>query len=253
MADHGRTILILGGTAEARELATELVAAGVDVLTSLAGRVSEPALPAGRVRIGGFGGADGLSTFLAEQQIAAVVDATHPFAVRIGSNAATAVARTGTPLLRLERRGWRDHPLAGTWTWVPDANAAVAAADWAQRPFLTTGWQSLEAFFTWSDRAAAVRLVEPPTLVLPAAWTLIISRGPYRQENEVLLMLEYRLDALITKDSGGSHTAAKLDAAAELGIPVVVIERPQRPDTPATTNMAEVLEWCLRRGGRPPG
>lgn len=239
-----KTVLILGGTAEARELAAELVGSGVDVLTSLAGRVREPARPSGRLRIGGFGGVDGLSAFLTEQQIAAVVDATHPFAAKIGSNASAAATRTGTPLLRLERPGWVDHPLARTWTWVPDAAGAIAAAATARHPFLTTGRRSAEAFLPWADRAAVIRLVDPPGFPLPAAWTLIIARGPYRYEDELQLMIEFRVDALITKDSGGTHTVAKLEAAAELGVPVVIIERPARPAGSATTGVAGAVDWC---------
>jgi precorrin-6A/cobalt-precorrin-6A reductase len=218
---------------------------GVDVLTSLAGRVREPALPVGRVRIGGFGGPDGLAAFLTEQRIAAVVDATHPFAARIGSNVAVAAARTGTPLLRLERPGWADHPLAPSWTWVPDVEGALAAADHATHPFLTTGRQWLESFLPWSDRAATVRLVDPPAFPLPAIWTLIISRGPYRFEDELQLMIEFRVDALITKDSGGAHTVAKLEAAGELGSPVVIIQRPERPTGATAISVGEAVDWCV--------
>ena len=156
------TILILGGTSEARELAAALVASGADVISSLAGRVSRPALPAGRVRVGGFGGVDGLVDYLRAGKITAVVDATHPFAAQISANAAAATALAGVPLLRLERPGWRDHPQAGSWTWVADAAAARAAAEAARRPFLTTGRQSLEAFLPWADRRAIVRVVDPP-------------------------------------------------------------------------------------------
>jgi precorrin-6A/cobalt-precorrin-6A reductase len=242
------TILILGGTAEARELAAALVTAGEEVLTSLAGRVSKPALPAGRLRIGGFGGADGLAAFLTANRIGALVDATHPFAARISANAAAAATRTGTPLLRLERPGWADHPLAGAWTWVPDAPAGMLAARTARHPFLTTGRQSLEAFLRWDDRPAVVRVVEPPAFALPAVWTMIISRGPYRYNQERQLMIDHAVDALVTKDSGGAHTVAKLGAASDLGIPVVVIQRPPpvAGGTPATT-VEQALAWVQAR------
>ena len=148
-------ILVLGGTAEARSLAAALVDRGVDVLSSLAGRVSNPALPVGPVRIGGFGGAGGLATFLRRHGVAAVVDATHPFAARISANAAVAAADTDTPLIRLVRPSWRDHPDAACWTWVESTPAVMAAAPGAQRPFLTTGRQSLSEFLPWSDRQVA--------------------------------------------------------------------------------------------------
>ena len=238
------TILILGGTSEARALAAELVRAGWDVLTSLAGRVGEPALPAGWVRIGGFGGVAGLAAFLRDEGITAMVDATHPFAVRIGANAAAAAEQTGVPLLRLERPGWADHPRAGRWTWAADADAARDAALPYDRPFLTTGRQSLRTFLGWADRHALVRVVDPPEIDVPARWTVITARGPYSYADERRLMVDFGVDVLLTKDSGGSHTAAKLDAAGDLGIPVVVIARPARPTgVPTVSSVADVVAW----------
>ena len=237
------TILILGGTAEARELASALVATGADVLTSLAGRVSKPGVSPGRVRIGGFGGVDGLSAFLTDHKITAVVDATHPFAAQISSNAAAAAAGTGTPLLRLERPSWADHPLAAGWTWVPDAQAAILAADDAHRPFLSTGRQSLATFLRWTDRAAVVRVVDPPTVALPPTWTVIISRGPYWFEKERQLLIDQRIDTLITKDSGGTSTVAKLEAAHDLAIPVVIIRRPRPAGGTVVRAVDQAVTW----------
>ena len=221
------TVLLLGGTGEARALAGLLVADGVDVLSSLAGRVSRPALPAGRVRVGGFGGVDGLATFLVEHRVAVLVDATHPFAATISANAALACARTDTPLLRLARPGWSTHPDAVAWTWVDDVTGALGVP--GDRPVLTTGRQSLAAFLPWADRAVLARVVDPPELALPATWRLVRSRGPYDLPGERALLGEHRADLLVTKDSGGEHTAAKLDAARELGVPVVVVRRPPGP------------------------
>jgi precorrin-6A/cobalt-precorrin-6A reductase len=237
-------ILILGGTAEARQLAAALVADGPVVITSLAGRVNSPNLPPGGVRVGGFGGAAGLADYLRRQQIAAVVDATHPFAATISANAQQAANRTSTPLVRLERPGWRDHPRSGSWTWVADGPAARAAADVACRPFLTTGRQSLPDFHPWATREVLVRLVDPPTIPLPQRWTLIMSRGPYSYAGERQVLTDHGIDVLITKDSGGAHTVAKLDAAGDLGIPVVIIARPDRPQVPYLGTVAEVLAWC---------
>jgi precorrin-6A/cobalt-precorrin-6A reductase len=241
------TILILGGTAEARQLATALVTDRVDVISSLAGRVSAPSLPSGRVRIGGFGGADGLAEYLRDQQISAVVDATHPFAATISQNALQAAHRTGTPLVRLERPGWREHPTASSWTWVPNAAVARAVADAASRPFLTTGRQSLPDFQPWATRDVLVRLVEPPTDPLPQRWILIMSRGPYSYAGERDIFTTHGIDVLITKDSGGAHTVAKLDAAGDLGIPVVIIARPERGPAPCMATVAEAIAWCRSR------
>jgi len=241
------TILILGGTAEARALAAGLVADQIPVVSSLAGRVSRPTLPAGGVRVGGFGGAAGLASYLTEHRIAAVVDATHPFAAQISANAAAAAAQTRTPLVRLERPSWREHPNAGEWTWVPDVAAARDAADAWPRPFVTTGRQSLEAFLPWADREVLVRVVDPPTFAVPEHWTLIRSRGPYDLAAERELMTGWRVGILLTKDSGGQHTAAKLEAAAELGVPVVVVQCPPRPaGVPAVRTVAAIRAQLSR-------
>lgn len=233
-------VLVLGGTGEARELAARLHADGVAVVSSLAGRVSRPALPDGEVRTGGFGGPQGLAAYLREARITVVVDATHPFAARISASAARAAELTGVPLLRLQRPGWRQHPDAGCWSWVADAAAARRAASDAARPFLTTGRQSLPEFAVWVDRDVLARVVDPPDQPLPPRWTVLLARGPYERVAERTLMSRHRVDCLLTKDSGGPLTAAKLDAAADLAIPVVVIERPAPP--PGVPLVATVTE-----------
>jgi precorrin-6A/cobalt-precorrin-6A reductase len=235
----------LGGTAEARQLAAALVANGVDVISSLAGRVSAPSLPPGRVRVGGFGGVDGLADYLRHEHASAMVDATHPFATTISHNAHHAAALTGTPLVRLERPGWREHPRSDSWTWVADAAAAArAAAESALRPFLTTGRQSLPDFLPWADRNVLVRLVDPPIDPLPGRWVLIMSRGPYSYAGERRILTEHAIDVLVTKDSGGAHTVAKLDAASDLGIPVVIIARPKPALVPQLETVSEAVAWC---------
>ena len=173
------TIVILGGTAEARQLAAALVGAGIDVMSTLAGRVKSPQLPVGRVRTGGFGGVDGLADFLRAQQASAVVDATHPFAATISANAQQAAGLNDMALIRLERPGWSEHPRAGSWTWVPDTAAARAAADSACRPFLTTGRQSLPDFGSWAVREVVGRPVEPPPTPIPPRGALKTERGAY--------------------------------------------------------------------------
>ena len=245
------TILVLGGTAEARSLARALVDDGLPLVSSLAGRVAAPALPVGEVRIGGFGGPEGLRRFLEQRQITAVVDATHPFAAQMSRHAVLAATAVGCPLLRLARPGWSDHPDASRWTWVADAAAAVVAGASARRPFLTTGRQSLESFLPWADRQALVRVVELPTFVLPEPWRVVRSRGPYAYPTECGLMEEHRVDLLVTKDSGGSYTQAKLAVAADLGVPVVVIRRPaETAETPSAATVTEARAW-LRRVSSP--
>jgi precorrin-6A/cobalt-precorrin-6A reductase len=253
--EHTTPVLILGGTAEARALATALVGAGRPVISSLAGRVRDPALPLGEVRIGGFStatltGAEGLAAYLSEHHVGAVVDATHPFAATISANAVDATARAGPPLLRLQRPGWRDHPDADRWTWVDSVDEAVSAGAGARRPFLTTGRQSLDRFLPWADQDVTVRVVDPPEFALPERWRLVRSRGPYAYASERALLTEAGTDLLVTKDSGGTHTAAKLDAARDLGVRVLVIERPASPaGVPVVGSVAASLTWLQRQVG----
>jgi precorrin-6A/cobalt-precorrin-6A reductase len=237
-------VLILGGTAEARALATSLHDAGVDIVSSLAGRVARPRLPAGAVRLGGFGGPDALAAWLREHGIAAVVDATHPFAQRISASAAHAAARTGTPLLRLERPGWTPGA-ADRWRWVDDLDRAAraVAGSGARRVFITSGRQGLEAFAAL-DAWCLIRCVDPPAVRLPRAREIILGRGPYTLDGERDLLRSHAIDLLVTKDSGGAHTAPKLRAAREAGIEVVIVRRPPRPETPRVTDVAHAAAWA---------
>ncbi|WP_338751405.1 cobalt-precorrin-6A reductase [Janibacter alittae] len=243
-------VLLLGGTAEARDLAGRLEARGVPITSSLAGRVSAPRLPVGPVRTGGFGGVGGLVEWIIGQDVTAVVDATHPFAGTMGAHAAQACARADVPLLRLARPGWAGHPDAADWTWVQGHLAAREAADaLGGTPFVTTGRQTLHHHLSaWADRDLLVRLVEPPQDPLPPAWTVLRSRGPFDVAGEEALMRGHRVGVLLTKDSGGGFTAAKLTAARTLGIPVVVVARPARAEgVEQVSDAGAAAEWVLSR------
>ena len=238
-------VLVLGGTGEARVLAAALSRDGVRVISSLAGRVERPRLPEGEVRIGGFGGPDGLARWLLEHRIAAVVDATHPFAERISGSAALACERAGLPLLRLERPGWCERE-GDDWHWADDTHAAAAAISaLGGRVFLTTGRQGLAAF---ADVPAwfLVRCIDPPEPPLPRQCEVVLDRGPYTIEGELALIDRHGIDLLVTKDSGGQLTEAKLAAARARSLPVLVIRRPARPDLPTVRDVAGAIEWLRR-------
>ncbi|MDH2424873.1 cobalt-precorrin-6A reductase [Sphaerisporangium sp. TRM90804] len=224
-----RRVLILGGTAEARALAAELAGPGVHVVSSLAGRVSDPRLPVGEVREGGFGGPDGLAAWLTARRVDALVDATHPFASRMTASAAEAARRTGVPLLVLRRPGWREGP-GDEWRRVPSLEAAAELLTAPARVFLTTGRRSLQVFAGRPGVWLLARSVDPPEPPVPAGVHVLLDRGPYTVEGERALIREYRLDVLVTKDSGGAMTTAKLVAARELGLPVIMVDRPPLPE-----------------------
>ncbi|MFF7277764.1 cobalt-precorrin-6A reductase [Streptomyces griseorubiginosus] len=223
-------VLILGGTTEARELAAVLAGRpGVRVTTSLAGRVARPGAIAGEVRVGGFGGAEGLADWLREEHVDALVDATHPFARAITANAARAAAVTGVPSLVLRRPGWRPGP-RDRWHLVDSlAEAAESLPGLGRRVFLTTGRMELAAFAHLTDLHFVVRSVEPPEAPMPPHTEVILARGPFTVADESALLHDHRIDVLVTKDSGGAATAAKLTAARELSLPVVVVRRPPLP------------------------
>jgi precorrin-6A/cobalt-precorrin-6A reductase len=240
-------ILLLGGTAEARQVAAWSAGEpGLEVVSSLAGRTVEARLPEGAVRSGGFGGVDGLVDWLKQHEVDAVVDATHPFAATMTGHAAEAARLTGVPLLVLRRAGWREQ-VGDRWLWVDSADeAARALAGLGSRAFLTIGRQGLGKFAD-AGLWMIARCVDPPQPT-PSWCELILDRGPYEVVAELELLRHHHIDVLVTKDSGGSMTSAKLEAARELGIPVVVIRRPALPPgVAAVESAAQVVEWIRHR------
>ncbi len=236
-----RPVLILGGTAEARALAKALVDAGVRVVSSLAGRVRDPALPVGEVRVGGFGGAAGLAAWVRDHDVAAVVDATHPFASTMTAHAVDACAATGVELVVLRRPGWPPEP---DWIWAGSVPAAAALLpSLGKRAFLTTGRTSLAAF-AGLDLEFLVRCVDPPTGPLPHCVHVLLDRGPFTVDGERALLRDHGIDVLVTKDSGGSLTSAKLAAAQVEGVQVLVV---RRPPLPAGVDAVDTVDAALAR------
>jgi precorrin-6A/cobalt-precorrin-6A reductase len=236
-------LLILGGTGEALSLARHLAhRADLAIVSSLAGRVAAPTLPPGTVRIGGFGGVDGLAAYLAAERIGAVVDATHPFAARMSVHAAEACRRAGVPLLAFVRPAWA--PGSGD-RWQPVADMAAAAALCRGRVFLTVGRQEL-AWFAGSDAWFLIRSIDPPDGPLPQAHELVLARGPFGLADEIDLMRAHRIDMIVSKNSGGPATYAKIEAARALGLPVVMVERPARPAADEARSLDEVGAWLDR-------
>lgn len=234
--------LILGGTAEARQLAAELVAAGWFVTSSLAGRVSEPKLPVGFVRVGGFGGPAGLARWLISDATEVIIDATHPYAERISESAAEAARATGIPLIALHRPAWQ-RQTGDNWIEVASmAEAAAVVADRFYSPFLTIGRQQLAAFAGDSRGRYVIRCVEKPAPPLPRNRVVVLDRGPFDVAAERKIMRDYAVDCVVTKNSGGQATYAKIQAARDLKKPVVMVQRPPLPGADIATVVNSVSE-----------
>ncbi|MCV7092669.1 cobalt-precorrin-6A reductase [Mycobacterium interjectum] len=234
-------ILLLGGTSEARALAQTLHPQ-IDIVSSLAGRVPDPALPVGPVRIGGFGGVDGLRRWLRDERIGAVVDATHPFAATMTAHAAEACAELRIPHLVLARPAWTP---GDAIVVASDVEAAETVGKQRySRVFLTTGRSGVKAFAESGAWFLIRAVIAPDPAFLPRRHRLLLSRGPYRYDGELSLLREHRIDALVTKNSGGAMTRAKLDAAAAQGIPVVMVARPPLPPgVTAVGTIDEAAKW----------
>ena len=236
-------ILILGGTTEARELAARLAGEpGYQTTLSLAGRTASPAEQPAPVRIGGFGGADGLAEHLRTEDIDLLVDATHPFAVRISANAAEAAQAASLPLLALRRPGW-ERAEGDRWTEVDTVAEAVAALGArARRVLVTLGRQELVPLEAFPHHFYLIRSVDPvePPLGLPNAEHLL-ARGPFAEDDERQLLRDHRIDAILSKNSGGAATYGKIAAARGLGIEVVMVGRPAMPEAATVATVDEAV------------
>jgi precorrin-6A/cobalt-precorrin-6A reductase len=232
--NHTKRILILGGTSEAAQLATRLGGRpGVTIISSLAGRVSQPNMPQGIVRIGGFGGVDGLTSYLAQESIDVVIDATHSFASRISANAELSCDAAKVPLIVFERPPWQSQE-GDSWLSVPDLQSAASLAnDPHNRVFLSIGRQELGAFSECEKAWFLVRTIDEPHEKLPKHSKLILQRGPFDLDEERQLLRNESINLIVSKNSGGRATCSKIEVAREISIPVVMIDRPLKRKTPA--------------------
>lgn len=236
-----KRLLILGGTTEATQLATQAAKMpDLEVISSLAGRTQQPINPAGTVRSGGFGGVEGLVHYLQDQQIDLVIDATHPFAAQISWNAAIAVDRSSIPRLSIVRPAWKSEP---HWIEVESNEAAAAILpDLAQRIFLTIGRQELSTFAHLTELWFLMRMIDPPETAIPPG-KVLLARAPFSVEQERAWMQEYEIQAIVSKNSGGDATVSKLIAARELKLPVVMVQRPPMPDGEQVSEVQSALDW----------
>jgi len=244
-------VLILGGTQEAFALAEQLAAqGGVDFVSSLAGRTRAPRSPKGQVRTGGFGGAEGLARYLRDERITHLVNATHPFAAEISTNAVAAAETAGIPLMRLLRPAWTARH---DDRWVA-ARHATEAAELCRREggriFLTLGSGELDAFAEVHNAHFLVRMVDTPADLPLRDYRVITARGPFSLQDELRLLAEHHIGLIVAKNSGGDATHAKIEAARRTGLPVIMIERPAialDPRSPAVAKVEDVLAWITQQ------
>lgn len=242
-------LLILGGTGEARSLANELVTRGHEVVSSLAGRTRDPLLPKGEVRIGGFGGIPGLVLYLEAQGFDWLIDATHPYADAMSAHAVAAAEATGMPLLRLTRPAWSE-PSDARWSHVRNMEEAAQALPAGARVLVTSGHAELTTLLRRSDCSFLVRLIEAPAEPLPGHARLLLDRPPYDIDGETALLAQEAITHLVSKNSGGEQTAAKLEAARQLRVRVVMIDRPANPPAREVATVAEALAALHEAGPR---
>ena len=239
-----KRVLILGGTGDAIALAAQAAQIpDLEVITSLAGRTQHPATPIGSIRVGGFGGAAGLADYLRDRQVDAIIDATHPFAAQITWNAAAAAIAVKIPHLMFIRPAW-EKTIGDRWIEVASHEAAAAVLPaLAQRIFLTIGRQELAAF-AHLDQWFLMRMIDPPASDVPVPnGLLLLERGPFALDEERSLLLKHSIGAIVSKNSGGDATYAKIIAARELEIPVVMVQRSPLPTGAQVANLTEALNW----------
>jgi precorrin-6A/cobalt-precorrin-6A reductase len=237
-------ILVLGGTTEASALAATLAIRGGDAVLSYAGRVANPKAQPIPMRIGGFGGVEGLVGYLRDHKVTHLIDATHPFAAQMSANAVVAAERAGVAHLALTRPAWS--PVDGDrWTRVADIDEAVAVlAGPRRRVMLALGRMHVDAFAVQPQHDYLLRFVDAPDRPprLPRHH-LVVDRGPFDVEGDQRLMATHGVEIIVCKNAGGTGASAKLQAARALGLPVIMIDRPILPARREVHAVADVVRW----------
>lgn len=241
--------MILGGTTEARALAQTMAEADIAAIYSYAGRTRSPEPMPVPTRIGGFGGPEGLATYVRDSGITHIVDATHPFAQIMSRNAVAASAETGVPLIALTRPAWTQVD-GDVWVRAPDMESAVAALDTEpQRIFLAIGRKDVGQFAARPQHHYLLRLVDSPRTAPPLPdHHIVLDKGPFDTKSDIALMQTHRIGLIVSKNSGGDGARAKLDAARALGLPVLMIDRPKLPHRLEMHNVRDVMAWLAHSG-----
>jgi precorrin-6A/cobalt-precorrin-6A reductase len=239
-----KRVLILGGTGDAAALAAKAAQLpDLEIISSLAGRTQQPVSPTGNVRVGGFGGEAGLITYLQQQQIDLLIDTTHPFAAQISWHAAAAAEHCQIPHLMLVRPAWQQQD-GDRWIEVVSNEAAAnVLPGLAQRVFLTIGRQELASFAHLHRIWFLMRMIDPPQDQALPPGEILLERGPFSLEHERLLLHTYKIEAIVSKNSGGDATYAKIIAAREMGLPVVMVQRPSMPKVEQVADVVSAVQW----------
>ena len=237
------TLLLLAGSGEAKDIAQALAAAKVDAIASLAGATRAPKPLALPTRVGGFGGEAGFRSYISEAGITAVLDATHPFATRISDRTAAICADLGMPYLQFLRPAWTPQD-GDQWTEIDQEEDAAKHILAGQTVFLGTGRQTLDRFANLKDARVICRQIDPPTGPFPfPGGQFLVGRPPFPVADEIALFRDLAIDWLVVKNAGGARSESKLIAARQLGIPVLMIRRPQMPDTDSVATLDDALTW----------
>jgi precorrin-6A/cobalt-precorrin-6A reductase len=237
-------VLLLGGTTEASQIGRELAAAGIAGVYSYAGRTATPVAQPLPMRVGGFGGVDGLAEYIKQERMTHVIDATHPFASQISGNAVEACAKTATPLIAYLREPWAAVP-GDKWQHVADVeDAAAALPNQPARIFLAIGRQHLNPFAAKPQHFYLLRLVDTPDRALPLPDTeIVVARGPFTIEGDLALLRDHRITHVVARNAGGEGAKAKLDAARMLGLPAIMIGRPILPKRRTVQSVDQIMRW----------